>query len=107
MSSVTRISVPQGSYYCDLAVLLGGTQYTLTMRWNTRSALWFCDINDVVGNLIVGGISLGTGRDVLAPYRPSFAVPKGALYVADTTGKGSNAGKGSFSSTHELLFYSP
>lgn len=52
-----------------LTVSLSGTIYNLTVRWSEIDQVWLLDIADQNDNVIVGGINLVTGGDLLAPYR--------------------------------------
>jgi len=42
--------------------------YTFTVQWRNAASLWFLDIADASGNLIIGGIPLVTGANLLEQY---------------------------------------
>lgn len=50
-------------------IALGGTTYVLTVQWNNApTGGWVLDIADDSEVLIIGGIPLVTGADLLAQY---------------------------------------
>jgi hypothetical protein len=51
-----------------LTISLAGVQYTLTVKWNDAIQVWVFDMADTTGNLILGGIPLVTGTDLLGQY---------------------------------------
>lgn len=58
---------------------LDGVEYSMFVRWNHEAGAWVLDISDTTGALIVGGIALTTGADLLEQYRHmGFS---GSLYV--------------------------
>lgn len=71
MSTSANISVfeiPLQATPQTLSVSLVGVTYNLTVRWNQISLAWVLDIYDQNNNLLVGGIPLVTGRNLLEPY---------------------------------------
>lgn len=65
----TAFEIPLISSPQTMSVQLSGTTYNLEIRWNQISQYWVLDIYDQNDNLIVGGLSLVTGGDLLASYR--------------------------------------
>lgn len=67
MASVFEVpldSQPQ-SFQIDLA----GVQYSMSLNWrDAPQGGWFLDLSDASGNLLIGGIPLVTGADLLAQY---------------------------------------
>jgi uncharacterized protein DUF6983 len=51
-----------------MTIPLGGTTYILRLMWCISAACWVLSISDVDDNLIVGGIFLVTGADLLEQY---------------------------------------
>lgn len=51
-----------------LSISLSGVQYRLTLKWNVTAQLWFVDIADINGALILGGVPVVTGADLLEQY---------------------------------------
>lgn len=49
-------------------ITLNGVTYTFVLKFNLNANAWVLDISDSQGNLIVGGIALVTGTDLLAQY---------------------------------------
>jgi uncharacterized protein DUF6983 len=63
VSTVPLIAAPQ-----KLSVSLNGNTYNLTCKWNQIAQLWVLDIADGTDTVIVGGIPLVTGTDLLSQY---------------------------------------
>lgn len=61
--TIPLIPTPQ-----TLSIILGGTQYTLRVLWNSASSCWVLDIYDVSGNPVVLGIAIVTGADLLSQF---------------------------------------
>lgn len=59
---------------------IDGTDYSLSLFYNTRQATWFLTIGEADGVPIVEGIPLVTGWDLLGAYR-YLDIPKGVLAV--------------------------
>jgi hypothetical protein len=78
MASVFEIplipSTPQ-----KLHISLSGTDYTLSLSWNTVSAVWLLDIADTNEVPILSGVPLVTGVDILSQYK-YFGIP-GSIVV--------------------------
>ena len=63
-------------------VNLGSTSITLVTRYNYSARCWTMDIFDVNANLMLAGIMLVPGVDLLAPY-PAQAAIIGGLVLAE------------------------
>jgi hypothetical protein len=60
---IPLIAAPQ-----TLSITLSGIIYQLRVLWNVKAGLWMLDISDNNSDLIVGGIPLVTGADLLEQY---------------------------------------
>jgi hypothetical protein len=67
--SSTAFEIPLSATPQTLTVSLSATIYNLAVRWSDIDQVWLLDIYDQNDVLIVGGINLVTGEDLLAPYR--------------------------------------
>lgn len=64
--SVFRIPLqPQAQAF---TIKLGTTTYKMVVKWNSMANVWVLDIYDTTPTLIVGGIPLVAGADLLAQY---------------------------------------
>ena len=63
--SVTEIPLSPDSQ--TFSTTLNGTQYQMRVVW--RGSCWFLDLMDSSDTLLIGGIPLITGADLLAQYR--------------------------------------
>ncbi len=61
--------------------------HTMRLVYYERPQCWFLDFRSDTGAAIVQGLTVTEGRDLVAPYH-AYAVPKGQLFVVDTTGQG-------------------
>jgi len=50
------------------SITLSGVQYRLTLKWNVTAQIWVLDIADIDNNLLVAGICVVTGTDLLEPF---------------------------------------
>jgi hypothetical protein len=66
----TQYQIPLIAAPQQLIISLGGTQYTLTVKWNPdpNANCWVIDIGDANNNLIIGGIAMVTGCDLLGQF---------------------------------------
>jgi hypothetical protein len=65
---VTAYTVPLQAIPQVVSVTLNGVGYWLNVYWNDVLGYWSLDLMDSGRNLLVGGIPLVTGRNLLAPY---------------------------------------
>jgi len=73
--------------------VLDGTTYRFTFRWNVREQTWYLDIADTDDSVIVAGLHLVEGADLLR-YVTDSRVPPGILFfvgVATETNLGKDA----------------
>jgi len=68
MSTTTPYEIPLTNAAQKINIALGGTTYALNVVWNDQAQVWVVDISDTSGNLIIGGIPLVTGVDLLGQY---------------------------------------
>lgn len=65
----------------QVSVNLGSTMISLITRYNYLASCWEMDILDVNGDLILAGLMLVPGIDLLAPYQ-EYAKTIGGLVLA-------------------------
>lgn len=66
-------------------VTLDGTPYRLKLYWNSRNAFWSVAFYDLEDTLLLGGVSLRMGIDILKGH-PDRGLPPGELWVLDPAG---------------------
>lgn len=65
-------------------VELSGSLFKLYFSWNDRMAMWQMSISDADDNLLIGGLRLVCGVDLLKKYRESVPkLPSGLLIIID------------------------
>jgi hypothetical protein len=80
-------------YDQSVVVQLGEKKYQLAARWNEMGKSWTGDlVRDEDQELLLAGIPLLIGQDLLAPY----ALGIGGLVVTDLSAKGTDAGPDDF-----------
>jgi hypothetical protein len=84
MASITGYIIPFSPRPQRLITTLGTVTYNLRTRWSNPSNCWLLDIADVDNNLIIGGIPMITGADLLEQYRYLGFV--GSLFAYSTDG---------------------
>lgn len=65
----TPYEIPLSAKPQSFNITLAGVQYNLTVKWNMVNATWVLDIADDTKTLLVGGIPLVTGVDLLGQYQ--------------------------------------
>lgn len=86
MATITEILLTP-SQATIFTVTLSGTAYGMRLTYNVaQEGCWVLDIGDANGNLLVAGIPLVTGVDLLAQY--SYLGIPGALLVTTDRGAG-------------------
>lgn len=87
-------------------VTLSGTVYGMRLTYDdAQDGCWILDIGDSVGNLLVAGIPLVTGVDLLAQY--SYLGIPGALLVTTDRGAGEVPTFGGLGLTSHLYYVTP
>lgn len=71
----------------------------------TRTGLWCWDLRDVLGIPIVLGAGLGSGVDLLFPFRGNQSCPPGKLFV--WTSNGLDPDLTAFAERRAVLYYQP
>lgn len=85
MQTIPFTSDPAQSF----RVSLNGNKYQIDARYNDRSGQWTFDITtDPAGEVLVTGVPILIGQDMLAPY----VLGIGGMAAADTQTNGIDAG---------------
>ena len=67
---------------------LSGRRYTFCISYNTRQDAWTATISDANGELLVAGLRLVPGIDMLKKFRASSpGLPPGELVLIDKEGR--------------------
>jgi hypothetical protein len=67
---------------------LSGRRYTFRVSHNTRQSAWTATISDANGELLVAGLRLVPGIDMLKKFRASSpGLPPGELVLIDKEGR--------------------
>jgi hypothetical protein len=71
---------PRWTQFVDLS----GARYKFYVSWNTMQSNWYMTIFDIHDTILLGGIRLVPGIDLLKKYRASVPeLPNGVLSVMD------------------------
>src|SRR5262245_56287224 len=65
---MTAYTIPFSGLPESFLISIVGVTYSFSIRFNDRCPAWVLDISDVGGSLLVGGIPLVTGVNLLAQY---------------------------------------
>lgn len=65
---MTPLEIPLQPVAQKLSVSLRGIQYMLTIHWCVPATCWVMDLADANGALIIAGIPLVTGADLLEQF---------------------------------------
>ncbi|GHV79120.1 hypothetical protein AGMMS49944_09110 [Spirochaetia bacterium] len=110
MSKATFVIIPEYSQQTsrwEVKVDLSGKRYTINVSWNAQMEGWVMALMDSDVNLILGGIRLSQGSDLLAKYKAYCKdLPPGDFYILDQQGdyKTAELSRTNFS-TRYLLCY--
>jgi len=64
-----RYKIPLTSDPQQFSITLGGIDYLVLLTYkNVNEGGWVIDISDKIGNVLVSGIPLVTGTDILSPH---------------------------------------
>lgn len=72
----------QNPYY-SLRIKLGGEDYELTLKWNTRTSSWYCKVATSLGYEIIAFERLASRQPIILYNKDKFV--KGNIYVLPTT----------------------
>lgn len=101
----TRYEIPLTAENQTFTTTLAGINYGMTLRWNDQILAWVLDIYDANGNLLIGGIALVTGIDLLAPY--AYMNFGGTLTVASDNNADAIPTQTNLGSMSHLYFTTP
>jgi hypothetical protein len=91
MKNISFVNIPEYSTTAarwEAQVDLSNTRYKLNVSWNTCAEAWVMAIMDTNNKLILGGVRLSVGTDLLAKYRASCPeLLHGEMWIADLTGR--------------------
>lgn len=65
---MTPYRIPLTNSQQQLGISLGGIVYTLTVNFNANANSWTLDISNQAGDIVVAGIALVTGCDLLGQF---------------------------------------
>ena len=99
----TFYEIPLLTQNQNFRVSLAGNTYKFFVFWNSDSSSWCLDISDSNGVLILGGLVLVTGTDLLAPY--AYMGFGGALVVQSDSDVDAVPGIDNLGLTSHLYFY--
>lgn len=91
-------------YYSE-EVILDGTPYELTFRWNARASLWYMDIRLLNGTPVQLGVPVTTRAFLTRQTRISIA-PQGELWAVEQDGNAQDAQEFDLGD-RVVLFYIP
>lgn len=101
MSGITQIPLRSGGQ--RFSISLAGTTYNMRVMWNdAEEGGYTLDIGDATGTIIVAGIAMVTGANLLAQYNHlDFG---GALYVTTDRNTGDVPVYSGLGTTSQLYF---
>jgi len=88
----------------ETSIVLEGERYTFAFYTNTFDDSWYFDLTDDTETLLLAGIGLAAGIDLLYPYRYKN-VPPGALFVNDQAQIRRDPAVDSFNEEQVALYY--
>jgi hypothetical protein len=86
--------------------VLDGRRYLFERTWVDRAETWFLDIRDAEGTILLQGIAIRVGQNLLAPH-VGDDLPgegRGALVALDTAGTGTDPGRDDLGTRVKLIY---
>lgn len=84
-------------------VFLEGINLKFWFYWNAREEIWNLSILDVNDNPLLMGIKLISNYELILQH-PTLAIPRGSLFLWDTSGEGDSAGYNDLGTRHKLIY---
>jgi hypothetical protein len=84
--ALNPFEVPLSSGSQQFTITLGNIDYVVLLIWNSVANAWVLDISDQNDNLLIGGIPLVTGVDLLQQY--AYVGIGGGLVCTTDDGQG-------------------
>jgi hypothetical protein len=95
MKTIKSIEIPtysENRSSWEVRVDLSGRRYALNVSYNTRQEAWMMSISDTAGNLLIAGLRLIPGVNMLQKYRASCPeLPPGELWLIDRQSRADTA----------------
>lgn len=85
----------------SITVSLDGVPYILSTRWNFVDEAWYLDIESVQDGMLVRGIKLIVGIELLQPYA---LVQLGELFLVDTQEGDKDPTEESLGDRHQIIY---
>jgi hypothetical protein len=79
----TVVEIPVSARPQTFRVVLEGATYNVRLYWLKPAQCWVFDISDVSGNLLIGGVPLITGADLLAQFHQYIGPPGQMVVISD------------------------
>jgi uncharacterized protein DUF6983 len=83
--------------------LLEGAWYGFRMAYNTRMQGWYLDVEGDDGTLLVAGLRVAVGTNLLRPFGDD-RLPPGQLYAIDVEGQDRDPGRYGLSGPIQLRY---
>jgi hypothetical protein len=79
----TVVEIPLTARPQTFSVVLEGVTYGIRLYWLVPADCWVINISDAAGNLLIGGVPLITGANLLTQYRQYVGPPGQLLVISD------------------------
>lgn len=86
--------------------VLDGRRYLIKLSWYGRAETWLLDIRSASGTMLLAGIPVRVGQDLLRPH-VGDALPGeglGSLVAIDTSGSGTDPGRNDLGTRVKLVY---
>lgn len=90
--------------HASQTLTLDGVRVRLDTYTNKADGSWYFDLFDSDDVLLIAGVAITTGLDLLFPYR-YLSIPPGSLFVNDLVGPVEDPGLDAFITKAAALYY--
>ena len=103
---MATVEIPIDGNYASqqMNVRLEQVRYRIRVHYTFRPELWVLDLFDDEGNVILGGVSLVQGWQLLGQHK-TLAQPPGELRLVDTLETGEKPGRWDFGRNRRVRLY--
>jgi hypothetical protein len=98
------LEIPTRAAPLIFTVMLEGVTYSIQQYWLVPAQCWVWNISDNSGNLLIGGVPLITGTDLLGQFSDYVGPPGQLLVISDPGPPGTVPGYTSLGQTGHVYY---
>ena len=96
------VSSDRASY--EFKITIENVKYTFAFRFNSRADRWIMDIKTGGGVMLVAGLPLLIGVDLLAQFKDAKEIPQGNLFLVNLFDQNESPGRDDLGNNVLLMY---